>query len=804
MRDVRQWLREFRRSPANHIFMLVSWSLSLAGGLVALSLASGILWRALPFYEPDGLAKLELRDDVGEPRWWSWPEFESIALNPRPPLLQLAAYTSADYNAFSEPGRPPEALIGTLVSDAFFRVLGIGVSLGRLPDPSDHRPGGPLVVILGHELWERRYGSDPSIVGRTIRLSAPSYLAESNQDYRVIGVLDRDAWLFSKQTDLVLPLRSSAEALADPRRKLIEHVVARLDPHATLEAVRREDEALLAHVRAAGGEPDAAAVVVDALRSALLRELRPQLLLVLAIAMLVFLLAAGNVVIGLSSRALDRRAQTVIRLAIGASPAQVAMEASRQLAITTLVAVLGSLLLATWFVDIAVAQVPAQWWSRVPSGAAAAQIDLSVLTTLALVIAGILLASGTWLYRWTRSLNVHKVLSTVQGNETPKAQRWRSLLVGGEVALCAAVVMVAITLLGQLWQLRRVDLGVRTDRTIAIWVNATASTYADPETRADYFQRVADQLSSMPGIEQVGAIDLPFRYDWEPTMVRAGADKSGRSLSALDRAASVGYRDVSGLSLQDGRWFESADRPGAPLVTVVSRSLAEALWPNTRAVGQLLQLGTSEKNTLATVVGVVSDIRQAPHRPPSRVVYRPVPQATPSWLYYLVRSAGEPDIDALSTAVWRVDPDQPIDGPWSLAAWVDDQTGHVRFLATLTAMLAGIAIVLAAAGLHGLTEHWVYASQRELGIRRAVGATDRSVVAWFAWRWLRVVGPAVLAGCGVQIGLLLTASANIEGVTPASIPQSFAGATAILLYAAGVATAALRLALRADTQQLIR
>lgn len=188
----------------------------------------------------------------------------------------------------------------------------------------------------------------------------------------------------------------------------------------------------------------------------------------------------------------------------------------------------------------------------------------------------------------------------------------------------------------------------------------------------------------------------------------------------------------------------------------------------------------------------------------SRVVYRPVPQAPPSWLYVLVRTSGEPDVRALTAAVWRVDPDQAIDGPWSIASWVDDQTGPVRFLATLTAMLAGIAIVLAAAGPHGLTEHWVHASQRELRIRRAIGATNWSVVTWFARRWLQVVAPAVFAGTVLQVGLLETAAATIEGVNPASVIQSLAGAMVVFLYAAGIATTALRLALRADARQLMR
>jgi len=202
---------------------------------------------------------------------------------------------------------------------------------------------------------------------------------------------------------------------------------------------------------------------------------------------------------------------------------------------------------------------------------------------------------------------------------------------------------------------------------------------------------------------------------------RWSAPASSAPITALDRAATSTYLDASGITLLDGRWLEAQDRSGAPPVAVVSRSLAQALWPNQRAVGETLQLDASKSEKPATVVGVVSDIRHAPQAPPARIVYRPVPQSAPSWLYFLARIRANADVlNEIQSAVWRVDPDQPVDGPWAIQKWIDDTTSHVRFLANLTAMLAGIGIVLAAAGLHALTVYWVQTSRRELGIRRAL------------------------------------------------------------------------------------
>lgn len=218
-----------------------------------------------------------------------------------------------------------------------------------------------------------------------------------------------------------------------------------------------------------------------------------------------------------------------------------------------------------------------------------------------------------------------------------------------------------------------------------------------------------------------------------------------------------------------------------------------------------MQLDASNSEKPATVVGVVSDIRPAPQSPPARIVYRSVAQSAPPWLYFLVRTHANADVlNETQSAVWRVDPDQPVDGPWAIREWIDSTTSYVRFLAALTAMLAGIGIVLAAAGLHALTVYWVETSRQELGIRRALGASHRDVLAWFATKWAAVVVPAVLAGLLLQFALLRTIVSQLEAVQPASIGHLALGTTAVAFYAAAATAAALMRALRADERVLMR
>jgi predicted permease len=805
MSQFKLWVRRGLQHPGRTAFLVLSLSVSLAGAVAAISLNSAVSWRRLPFSNADSLVKLEARNAEGQPRWWSWLELQAVAVHPPPSFQAVAGYTVADVNIASEPGRPPQPLLATMISPEFFRVLGVGVSVGRPFSAMEHLPGGPRVVLLSHELWQRRYGSDPEIVGRTINLSTPEYLGEPGGGHVVIGVLASDTWLFWRRADLVLPFRASAALLSNPRERLIEHVIGRLAPETTIASARIHEPSLITSIRDAGGTRGADVVIVEELQSALFRDLQPRLRLVMIVAVLVLVLAGVNVIIAASSAALERQRETALRLAIGAAPRRLALHAGWQLGLTAFAASLLALAVSGSFISVVLLFVPDSWLARVPDGAEAVRVDGAALTALAIVTCALATTAALWAYRSVRRMAVSPLLDAIQHSDAPRRQGWRAVLVGSEVALCAAVVLVATTLGVQLWELRNVDMGIRADRTAAIWINASATTYGDSARRLAYFDRLSDVMSRVSGVEAVGAIDLTFQFTWQTTTVRSGGNRASAPITTLDRAATSTYLDASGVTLLDGRWFEPQDRSGAASVVVLSRSLADALWPHQRAVGYTLQLDASKSERPVTVIGVVSDIRPAPQAAPSRIVYHSVGQKAPSWLYFVVRTRGNADVlNELRSAVWRVDPDQPVDGPWAIQEWIDDTTSYVRFLASLMGMLAGIGIALAAAGVHALTVYWVETSRRELGIRRALGANHRQILVWFVSKWGAVVGPAVLAAVALQFAFLRATAAHVEGVEPASLEHVALGTIAVAVYAAAAAGAALLRALRADERVLLR
>lgn len=798
---MRLWLRELRARPLL-VFLILSLAVSLAGGLTALSLHAAVQWRVLPFPDPDRLLSLEIHTAEKRARWWSGPELQALSDTPPPGVEGVGGFTVADYNVLSELGRPPEALLGTLVSADFFRVLGVGVHLGRAPQPHEFFNGGPHVVVLGHALWQRRYGGDPAIVGRTIRLSAPEYLGETNGEYRVIGVLGADTWLFWKRTDLVLPLRAANGALADPDKYMVERVVARAAREAG--AGGGDLGAAIAGIVPPSHE-NPARVVVTPLASALFRDLRPQLLLVLVVACLVLALAVTNMAMALTADALSRRQQDAVRAAFGATALRLARDAGARIALTAGTAGLTSLLVTAWLLDAAVKVLPGGWLARVPGADAAVRLSGPVLVGLMVTLVVLIGSIAAWTYLVMRRLSSGSLVTALQPADVPGRQRWRSVLAATEVALCTATVIVATTLVAQLDRAQATDLGVDTDRTVAAWINASPTVHADPGSRAQYFDRIIDGIERGPGIEAAGAVSLPFHFNWQTIAVRADASTEVAPRQALDRSASPGYATVAGLRVLDGRWFERADEAGAPAAVVVSTALANALWPAQRAVGRTVSLGDGPTAVHAAVIGVVSDTRTAAHAEPSRTVYRPLAQAPVPWIYVTAKTAPGADVSrSLTEAVWAIDPNQSVDGPWSVQSWVEDRNSGLSFIATTAVALAMLAAILAAMGLLGLTLHWVNSARRELGIRRAVGASDSAILSWFTRRWIAVLAPAVVAGVALQVLLLRATVASVEGIRPAQIAEVVSGALVVTFIAGAAALFAVSRALRVDPRELAR
>jgi predicted permease len=803
---VRLWIRQATGQTALTVFLVLSLAVSLAGGVFALSLNSAVLWRNLPFENARDLVSVQALDPAGQPRWLSWRELDFLTESRIDPFESFAGYTAADFNALSEPGLPPEPLSATVVSPSFFTTLGVRVAMGAVPPMDTYGSSRDRVVLLTHDFWQRRYRGAADIVGRSIRLSRPEYLGGGDEGYRVIGVLTHDTWLFWKGFDVVLPMQAELSRISDPSRGLFERTVARTTGGSAIALSRSSAPILLERVRTAGSNRPTMAVTVSALQDAIFADLKPQLTVILWLAIAVFSLAGINVVISTIAQATEQRRSTAIRLAVGASYTRLFGDTIYQHGITFCLGAVLCLALAQWLVVSVGSQMPDGWLSRIPGQLSALRVDANVLWWLGAAVLVTIACSAGSVHALARRLKPWSLLASTNSDDQ-RSRTWRSTLVGVEIALCSAVVITSMTLATQLTTLRAMDMGVDPARTSALWVNLGSATLADPAARVEYYDRILQATESLTGIESIGGVSHPFNVGWQSVQVRDASSTATPDVSALARSATPAYLLASGIDLVEGRWFTDSDRANAPNVAVVSESLANARWPGHSAIGQ--QVTTFEPegaSAVAIVVGVVADTRHAPHLPPDRILYRPLGQDPTPWLYLIVRARpGVSDAArTVSEAIWRVNPDQPVDGPWAVSESIEARTAHLRFLTLIADVLGTVSLVLAAAGLYALTSWSVTSSKRSLAVRRAIGATDRQILSWYVSEWAKIVVPGLAGGWILQSLWTSTLVAAIQGLqAPTPFVEIF-GTSLMAVAAAVAAMVPLRRALVADSSTLMR
>jgi hypothetical protein len=320
------------------------------------------------------------------------------------------------------------------------------------------------------------------------------------------------------------------------------------------------------------------------------------------------------------------------------------------------------------------------------------------------------------------------------------------------------------------------------------WLNLDPARYRTPEARSAHYERVFEELRRLEGVRAVSGIDLPFQFDWQQETI---TDDTGQNAwTVLARAATPEYFADVGIPVLAGRPLLSTDVAGTQPVALVSSALAERLWPDASPIGRLVRAQAEQAaGPWLTVVGVVGDTRSAPHEPPSAILYRPVSQAPPPWLYLVLRT----DRDATSVAadmrraVWSVDPEQPVDGPTPVVDQVNRATAYLRFLVLLGLVLAATGLMIALTGVHGLIAHLVQSSTREIGLRKALGARTQDITSMLLRRSTSLAIPAGIAGVAIGTAMVRVLRSEVDGLEPLSIWIT-AGAIAVFVGAAGMAT----------------
>jgi predicted permease len=779
LKDFSVAIRQFWSQPGFALAVVSTLALAIGANIAVFSVVNAVLFRALPFTAPERLVWITSMRPDNPAAPFSLPEYLDYRSQTRT-LSGVVAYSN--WSASLAGDDITEGLQGARISANAFDVLGLTPAAGRLLRESDDRPDAPKVAVLSYRLWQRRFGGARGAVGKSVRLNSESFV--------IAGILPPHFPLPLRDIDVVVPLVPDR----DPYRYVRNSpnflmFFGRLNPGSSSDQAQAELTTICRSLRqqfpVEYARKDAVRTV--ALHEALIGDYRQSMFLLLGAVLVVLGTALANLVSLVLVQANGRRAELSIRVAIGASR----LHLIRQLMVESLLlALIGSGLgwmLATWAVSIAVSRAP----SSIPR-LAEVSVDETVLAFAALVTIAattlLTLAQFGSVLR-ARAGDALPLLSrgTVGDRGTGRAQQ---ALVIGEISAALLLLLTTTVLLDNVLRLQDVQPGFNPDSVFQARISIPPA-YKSPDDLARFYDRLSERLVTLPGVQSVGVTSvapLSGILRTVPFTVEDEAQHERDMPSVNLRVISPGYLPAIGTRLLNGRSFSEADRWDTPQVALVSSALAKRFLSNA-PLGRRLLINDNMKGPRAVqIVGVVEDVRQASlDAPPTLDVYVPLRQVHPDSVgslrdnqFWMIRTATDPAAfrSSFGTQLRAIDEDAAISGAGRMRDYVETGLGPRRFNLGLFAAFSLTGVLLAVFGSYSLVSYTVSQRQREIGLRVAIGATERDIHRMILRQaaFLGLAG-AALGGCLAAIAQLLVSRLAQD----VSIPLPSAISTAALL-----------------------
>jgi putative ABC transport system permease protein len=798
--DVRYAIRLLRRAPGFTSTAVAMIALGIGGASATFALFDHVLLKPLPFDRPDGIVLLhETRFATGVPRTQTSPANFLDWRDGSSSFEAMGAYVSILLPVNLSGRDEPRRLESAHLTSAVFDVLGVRPAAGRAFTAADERAGAGSVVMISHALAASLFGSVQSAVDQIIRLD--------DQAQTIVGVMPADFAFPSRDAQIWQPLRVPPQALAARRNHLV-YAVARLRPGVTIAQARADMNVVAAALeRAYPKENGGTGIAVVDLRELLLPSSRTLVAGIFTASLCLLVIACMSLANLLVARAVARRREIAIRIAMGAGQQRVV----RQLLAESLVLSLlgGAVGLVAAFVVtpplalLVPAALPVNAMPTIDWRSAAFALALTLATSL---VFGLGPAVRSW--RSARSEDVQALRS----RSTPAgSSRVRAALVFAEVVGTVLLLVGVGLLVKSLWQVQSIDPGFRTAGVLRVRTALPMPKYASPARRRDFYDRVLDGTTRLPGVRSAAYTSyhpMEFASGRLPVVAPGFADDPLTAPQAVIHFITPGVFDTLGIPLRSGRDVSERDTESEPFVAIVSETLASRLWPGREPLGQRLIVTGSAR----TVVGVAADIavrRLEGATDPQ--IYFPAAQLGQLSSYYaprdlLVRSGADPL--ALAPAVRRIvhgiDPNQAVDGIQPLADIVAAQTAPRREQAAVLAAFAAMALLMAVIGLNGLLSYGVSSRTQEVGVRIALGAGRGQVFAMFLRQGLLLGGAGVLVAMPLAYAAAGSMRPLLFNVGPGD-PSIYglAAAVVLLLTIAGSVRPALRAA-RIDPATAIR
>ncbi|MDI1248774.1 MAG: ABC transporter permease [Lacunisphaera sp.] len=785
--DLKYALRTLAKTPGFTLIAVVTLALCIGANSAIFSVVHAILLKPYPWPDSDRLVYVyNAYPLMGLPNAGvSIPDY----LDRRAGVAgfaDTAMFTNQSYNLAGD--GEPERIVGLRATPSLFTTLQTGAARGRVFTDAEAQPGADHVIVLSHALWKNRFGADPAIVGRTIRLNT--------QPYTVLGVMPEGFYFPSPRTQAWVPFAFTPEEKSDQERgNEYSSSIARLKPGATFADVQRDLD--LIQARNAARLTDSTEFYktsgfggrVNGFLEQNVANIRGMLWLVQAGVAAALLIGCANIASLLLARAVARERELAIRAALGAGRGRL----MRLLLLESLLLFLGGgalgLLVAWWGVDA----LGALGLSTLPR-AFGVQLDLNVFafTLFCALLTG--LAFGA-LPAWSAARSDAAAALKEAGARGSAGRRTtflRAALVVGEIALAVMLLSTAGLLVRSFERLQQEKPGFNPGGVITARLDLPAAKYDQPAKRIAFVDATLARLRSLPGVSAAGFTNvLPFSgnsssgsYESPDIVVPPGAARPHGN----ERVVDPGFFKAMGLTLLRGRLLTAADTEGTQLVVVVDRLLTDRWWPGQDPLGKRISRGGSDdKPTIWTIVGVVAPIKfqSLEEDVKKETLYFPYAQTPRLNLYLAVKTAGDPATltAAVREAVRSADPEQPVFDIRTMQQRMDEIAQSRRAPMLLISLFSGVALLLAVLGVYGVLAFSVAQRTTEFGVRLALGATAGDIAALVLRQGTRLVLLGIGAGLAGYLALSSLIGQLLYGIAPTD-PLTLALAPVVLAASA--------------------